>query len=416
VALAPRPALPHAPRPAGSSRGRRWRARTIARIAGFAGVLALVASLAVAAPAAAAGSTLYVSPSGHNSAPCSYAHPCRTISHAVSKAAAGSTIVVRKGTYHEQVFITKRLTLRGHDATINASGLLRSISPLSGYGIIGMGVLVAGHGASGSVVEGFRVENAPAEGILVAMTSGVRVLHNEVVHNDVGATHTFNPAPAECGAQGNVPGDCGEAIHFLSVAHSSALWNNVHGNVGGFLLTDEVGPTHGNLIEHNVSKNNQFDCGITLPSHNADAVSNPSKGGVYNNVIAYNLSEGNGGAGVGMFAPFPGAASYNNVVVGNTLLNNGEAGVAIHAHTPGENVSGNVIVANRISGNGIDPDFVNTTTHIGIAIGSAADSVRVVVSANRISHENVGIYRVGPIHVIGLWSNHFGSAVGIRVK
>jgi hypothetical protein len=416
VELAPLPAAVHAPQPTGASPTRRWRARTIARLAGFAGVLAMVASVAIAGPVAAAGSTLYVSPSGSNAASCSWAHPCRTISHAVAKATAGSTVIVRSGTYHEQVFITKRLTLRGHDATINASGRLRSISPLRGFGIIGMAVLVAGPAASGSVVQGFRIENAPAEGILVAMTSRVTVLDNEVLHNDVGATHTFDPAPSECAAQGNVPGDCGEAVHFLSVVDSRAVGNNVHDNVGGFLLTDEVGPTHGNLIKHNISKNNASDCGITLPSHNADAVADPSKGGVYDNVIADNLSEGNGGAGVGMFAPFPGTASYDNVVVGNTLLNNGEAGVAIHSHAPGQNVNGNVIVANRISGNGIDPDFVNTTTHIGIAIGSAADSVHVVVAANRISHEDVGIYRVGPIHVVGLWSNIFGSSVGVRVK
>ncbi|HET9613386.1 MAG TPA: NosD domain-containing protein [Candidatus Limnocylindrales bacterium] len=410
--LARRPVVPTGSAPRGR---RRWRA--IGRVAGVAGVLALVASLAVAGSAAASGvATLYVSPLGSNAASCSWAHPCRTISHTVSVAPAGSIIVVRAGTYHEQVFVTKRLTLRGFGATINANGLLGSINPLRGFGIIGMGVLVAGPGASGSVVEGFRVENAPAEGILVAMTSHVRILNNEVLHNDRGATTTFNPAPAECAEQGNVPGDCGEGVHFLTVASSRAMWNDVHDNVGGFLLTDEVGPTHGNLIEYNVSKDNKLDCGITLPSHNGDAVSDPSKGGVYDNVVAYNLSEGNGGAGVGMFAPFPGAAAYDNVIVGNTLLDNAEAGVSIHSHTPGQNVNGNVIIGNRISGNGIDPDFVNTTTHIGIAIGSVADSVHVVVAANRISHENVGIYRIGPIHVIGLSSNIFSSTVGVHIK
>jgi len=381
-------------------------------VAGLGGVLALVASLIVAGPAAASGSTrLYVSTAGSNSWPCTLARPCRTISHAIRVASAGSAITVEPGTYHEQVFITKRLTLRGFGATINASGLLGGLAPLKGMGIFGMAVLIAGPGAAGTVVEGFRIENAPAEGILAAQTSHVSLLFNDLFSNDKGATTHFSALPVECAEQGNVPGDCGEALHLLSVTSSRAIGNNVHDNVGGFLLTDEVGPTHDNVIASNVARNNKLDCGITLPSHNADAVAHPDKGGVYDNIVIDNLSVGNGGAGVGMFAPFPGAASYDNLVVDNTLLNNGEAGVAIHSHAPGQKVSGNVIVGNRISGNGIDPDFVNSTTHIGIAIGSVADSVSVKVVANSISHETVGIYLVGPIHARGLSTNTFSSTV-----
>jgi nitrous oxidase accessory protein NosD len=413
--VSPRPRAPESGRPTTvQTSGHR---RTLLRSAATAVAGAILASLVAVAPIVAANGphTLYVATTGSDGASCTSEHPCLTISHAVDVAAPGSTVVVRDGTYHEQVFITKRLTLRGDDATIDASGLLAGLPPFDGMGIIGMAVLVAGPGANGSVVEGFTIENAPAEGILVLKTSHVAILHNELDHNDVGATTAFQPLPAECAAQGNIPGDCGEALHFMGVANSRAVGNNVHDNVGGFLLTDEVGPTHHNLIANNISRNNLLDCGITLPSHNADAVGDPSKGGVYDNTIVHNLSEGNGGAGVGMFAPFPGTASYDNHVIDNTLRNNGEAGVAIHAHAPGENVSGNVIVGNRISGNGIDPDFVDVTTHIGIALGSAVDPVSVTIAANRISHEDVGIYRVGTFHVRGLRSNKFASTVTVRI-
>ena len=75
-----------------------------------------------------------------------------------------------------------------------------------------------------------------------------------------------------------------------------------------------------------------------------------------------------------------------------------------------------MIVGNHVSGNGIDPDFVNSSTHIGIAIGSAADTVTVTVAANGISNEDVGIYRIGPIHVRGLLTNRFASTVAVHVK
>jgi hypothetical protein len=390
--------------------------RAVARIAGLAVTAALVVSLfAVGTAAAATGATLYVSASGSDGGSCTLSAPCATISHAVDVASPGSTISVGAGTYHEQVFVFKRLTLVGHGATIDASGLLGGAPPLSGFGIIGMAVLIAGPGAAGTVFQGFVVENAPAEGILAAMTSNVSILHNRVLHNDMGATTAFDPLPFECAAQGEIPGDCGEAIHLLSVAWSRAAWNDVHDNVGGFLLTDEVGPTHGNVVANNVSRDNKLDCGITLPSHNGDAVADASKGGVYDNTIINNLSVGNGGAGVGMFAPFPGTASYDNHVNGNVLRDNGEAGIAIHAHAPGQNVSGNVIVGNWVSGNGVDPDFVDTSSHIGIMLGSVAVPVTVTVAANRISNEDVGIYRSGSITARGLASNKFASSVGIRI-
>ena len=145
------------------------------------------------------------------------------------------------------------------------------------------------------------------------------------------------------------------------------------------------------------------------------ALTDPTKGGVYDNLVIDNVSEGNGGAGVGMFAPFPGTASYNNWVIGNELRNNGEAGVGIHAHAPGQNVSGNVIVDNRISGNGIDPDS-GSGHPTGIALFSAVVPVTVVVADNHISNEYWGIFRAGPLTIHGLSSNHYSSSVTTHIN
>jgi hypothetical protein len=191
--------------------------------------------------------------------------------------------------------------------------------------------------------------------------------------------------------------------------------NVVENNIGGILITDEFGPAAHNVISGNVSKNNLQDCGITLPSHNAMALTDPTKGGVYDNLVIDNVSEGNGGAGVGMFAPFPGTASYNNWVIGNELRNNGEAGVGIHAHAPGQNVSGNVIVDNRISGNGIDPDS-GSGHPTGIALFSAVVPATIVVADNHISNEYWGIFRAGPLTIQGLSSNHYSSSVTTHIN
>ena len=387
--------------------------RRLGRVAMVGLTIVMAGALFVAPTVAASPPGLYVSRAhGSDANPCSSSMPCQTIGHAVSMAAAGATIHVADGTYAEQVSITKKLTLVGDDAIIDATGQTGGIQPLAGKGIVGYGLLVFGPGASGTVVKGFTVEHALGEGILVAATSRVLIQNNTVRLNDAGfnTTMTF-----ECQAQGNIPGDCGEGVHFLSVTWSRLVGNLIENNVGGVLVTDEIGPSAHNTISHNVSKNNAMDCGITLPSHNAMAMSDPTMGGVYDNLVFANVSEGNGGAGVGMFAPFPGTASYNNRVIDNVLRNNGEAGIGIHAHAPGQNVSGNSIIGNWVSGNGIDPDS-GSGHPTGIALFSAVVPVTVAVVANHVSHEYWGIFRAGSLTIHGLSSNHFSSSVTTPVN
>ena len=93
---------------------------------------------------------------------------------------------------------------------------------------------------------GFTVRNALGEGLLAAgLTSPLRYLsitHNSVVHNDLGGGVPPASAYFECAAQGQIPGDCGEGIHFVAVAYSQISGNHIADNSGGVLLTDETGP------------------------------------------------------------------------------------------------------------------------------------------------------------------------------
>jgi nitrous oxidase accessory protein NosD len=361
---------------------------------GFAAAFVVALSLGAVNAFASTGG-LYVSASSGNDAnSCSAATPCATIGRALAVAGAqGARIRVAPGTYREQVNVTSPTDLIGYGATIDATGLDK-------------GIMISGPGAAGSHVRGFTVENANTEGIFAVSTWGVTIAGNTVLNNDQKHDTDYSQA---CMTVDEVPGDCGEALHLMGVADSRVLGNDIENNIGGILITDETGPSHGNLIKHNVSRNNPEDCGITLPSHNGNAVADPSVAGVYGNFIVDNLSEGNGGAGVGMFAPFPGTASYNNYVVHNTLRNNGEAGIAIHGHTAGENVSGNVILHNDVSGNGVDPD-TGSGHPTGIALLSI-DPTRVVVLGNRISNEYWGIFSNGPLQIFAPQANRFAPSV-----
>ena len=127
-------------------------------------------------------------------------------------------------------------------------------------------------------INGFTVKGAVGEGILATGCTD-RLHHrrdhfrNTVTGNDTGGNDPSTVYP-QCQASGGVPGDCGEGVRLMGLAHSEIAGNTISSKSGGILLTDEFGPTHGNLISKNVVKNNVFDCGITLPGHNPGAYVN----------------------------------------------------------------------------------------------------------------------------------------------
>ena len=363
-------------------------------------VLALGAGAASAAPQA----TRYVSPSGADTGTCA-STPCLTIGYAVGQASAGDTVSVAAGTYTESVSITKQLTLAGGGATIDATGHDH-------------GIEILGAASAGTTVRGFTVRNAGLEAIFADQTSNLTIANNSLLDNDL----LFFVENSPC--VGSLD-DCGEALHLQSVTGSTITGNLVQDNVGGILLTDEEGPTAGNTISNNQVLDNAQDCGITLASHFfsfAGAVA-PGVGGVYQNQVLNNTSNGNGAAGIGIFGGPPGAAAWGNVVSGNTAMNNGLPGVAIHSHFALQNVEGNVVVNNTLSGNGGDDDaetpggagvvvFADVTHNPIPFLPPASPIAHTTVAANRISNEDIGIYTLGATKVSGLPSNKFDSTVG----
>ena len=362
-----------------------------------ASVFALAAAWLVLVPGQAAAATIrLVSPSGNNSGDC-VGSPCATIGYAVSQANAGDAILVATGTYRESVRVEKRLSLVGQGATIDAAGFDN-------------GIVISGGSAAGTAVRGFTVENAGLEGLFAVQTSNLTIAGNTLHDND--AYGPFDPLCV------NQPDDCGEALHLQSVTGSTVSENLVQNNVGGILLTDEDGPTSGNTISRNRVLDNTLDCGITLASHwfQLGAPVAAGVGGVYDNSVLFNVSNGNGAAGIGIFAGPPGAAAYGNVVNGNTAMDNGLPGVAIHSHTPFQNVNDNTIVNNTLAGNGPDDDVAGDDDATGITVFSAVDPIpHTTVANNRISDEHYGIFAYNTRKLSGLPSNKMSDSVAVPI-
>jgi Periplasmic copper-binding protein (NosD) len=357
-----------------------------------------------------------------------------TIQSAVNAAPAGGNVVVCPGTYYEQVVIAKPLTLTGRHATIDETG----VTPTFQVMLPGLGTqtIFAAVVMESSWINftGFRVQHAQGEGILAAglngPVSGIVISRNSVVHNDLGGGVPPKSMYFQCAAEGAVPGDCGEGVHFAGgVAYSTIRDNFIAYNSGGVLLSDDVGPTHNNVVEDNIVTANTSDCGITVPGHNPMAVNaagvpQPSVAGVYRNAILNNVVTGNGvvgegGAGVLFANAAPGTASYDNLVQGNYIAGNGLAGVTMHAHGPASNedLNGNVIVRNSIGKNNVlgdtldgppGPADLKTT---GVLVFSGGTPVTVTIAHNHIFDNHYGIWLSLPVKAFGLRTNSFRHVI-----
>lgn len=362
---------------------------------------------AAAADAADTDAAANVSPRGCNGA--SYT----TIGDAVNAAQSGDTIVVCPGVYAEDVVVPagKSLSLRGiGNPIVNATGDDNGIQVL----------------ASNSTVDGFTVGYANGEGILVgprigsddptAEISNVTISHNTVVGNDQGnpsAQTITSSSYAQCNGSQAGPGDCGEGIHLLAVEGSTVANNDVTGNDGGILLTDESGPTDGNTISGNDVSNNVYDCGITIAGHHVGVFNTtthqwatvlPTVGGVFDNTVKNNVTNSNGvlgqGGGILLATGAPGGAVDDNTIRGNSAAGNGLAGITVHSHSPGENLNGNVLKDNTLGVNNIDgdPDFGGNTppaidpSTTGILVATAVSPISITIKHNTIEFDTYGIW------------------------
>jgi hypothetical protein len=215
----------------------------------------------------------------------------------------------------------------------------------------------------------------------------------------------------------------------MHVSYSLVMSNQVYGNTGGILLTDETGPTAYNTISDNRVTSNLYDCGITLAGHNGNAVSSGgASAGVYGNTIKDNTVNGNGtkgeGGGILMATGVPGGGVWGNLVEGNTAKHNGLAGVVIHAHAPGEDLNSNRIKSNVLSHNGLadksEAEFGENNGHrnvtVDILVGSDVVKLKgIVVKGNTLKDAHYGVFTKNDSKKVSKRRNFF-KHVHVKVK
>ena len=354
-----------------------------------------IAASALTPPVAAAstsprGDTLYVSSSATGTSG-SAGRSCdaagyRTIGSALKRVGDGDTVVVCAGTYREHVTLSKAVTLHGDG------------NPVIDATSFNVAVRITGDGAA---LEGLTITNATGQGVFATKVANITIKRNVVEHNDLGvggkSTYLY------CTTKNFVP-DCGEGIHLSGVADSRVEGNTVQNNSGGILVSDELGPTHDNVITGNTVVDNTLNCGITIVGHkrgavDADGKLHPKAAGVYDNTFTKNVVTNNGttgtGAGILLANPKAGMATYRNTIRANTINQNGLAGVTVNENTTGQYIDGNVITANIVGTNNLLRSATagqGSTTAISVFVADGARDVKVTVSSNTISSNVYGIY------------------------
>lgn len=128
------------------------------------------------------------------------------------------------------------------------------------------------------------------------------------------------------------------------------------------------------------------------------------------------MTDGNGGAGLLVAAPYPGTAAYDNTFIGNHVAENGAGGFQLHSHTPQQDDSGNELIGNYFGTNNLvgDPDSGDQDTTAIILFSAAVPITNTLILGNVINGDTDGIWQTSNVTATGLRLNVFAN-VGTKV-
>jgi parallel beta-helix repeat protein len=310
------------------------------------------------------------------SATTRFVSPGQSIQAAIDAASPGDTIVLRPGTYHESLSITKdRITILGNGATLeppttapepNTCDLVFADDPSTAVGG-GNGVCIAGtidfetfevtkyvqkpriqglraNGFEGSGIFAFGAENAVFSGnttlndgeygIFALSSKGTQISTNRTSGAGEAGIYVGGSHPATAKVIGNDTSDNFLGIFIRDAEGISVTGNKSRNNCAGLLvLADAPGPAGSANVTGNIFKDNTKVCeldedeGGGILSGIGVAISGGHDVRVVGNIITGN-KPGEGGedtqfsGGVAVATGDGGTTPTNNVIRGNVIKNN----------------------------------------------------------------------------------------------
>lgn len=253
-------------------------------------------------------------------------HPYANITSALANAQNGNAIFVHNGTYHENLYVDKNVSLTGEN---------RDTTVIEGYyTYLGNVLRVVADAVS---ISGFTIQDNWC-GIAILSTGGCLVTANRITN---------------CKYQGG--------------------GGEIYKTGRGIMLSDSINV----IVTGNLADGNDRDVSIENAEDSTieeNTIVNAASWGVVSEgsrriTIRNNIIENNSYEGIYL------AGSYNNTIVGNTVVHNGDEGIYLGAsenntilgntvsQNPGEGIwidwsSGNCVIGNNLTNNGKRGIFV----------------------------------------------------------
>ena len=343
------------------------------------------------------------------------------IQWAVDNASAGDTIIVRDGTYIENVKVNKSLTIKSENGSANC------IVHVAVYGAVF-------HVTADNVnISGFTIKGGNY-GIYLEHAENCYITNNKVSGNGCGICLWYSSNSTICGndisgsvsgiclyyssngnvvSGNNVSGNRDEGIYLRGSSNNVISGNNVSGNgLHGIYLYLSC---NGNVISgNNVSGNGLHGICLSYSSDNVISGNNVSGNrdeGIHlyhssDNVISGNNVSGNERYGIYL------DDSSNNVISGNNVSGNRDEGIRL------DGSDRNVISGNNVSGNGrygiylyyyssVNVIYLNNFINNTYSVGSVSTNINIWNSTEKITYTYKG--RTYTSYLGNYWSDYAGN-------
>jgi len=236
-----------------------------------------------------------------------------SIQAAVKNATNGDTIVVYPGTYTENVYVNKELTIMSQSG--NPEDTIVEATYNYVIRVDADNVTISGFNVTGSPrgISLYRVENCIVDNNIASNSNeGIVLEHssNNSLTNNTAKNHRYN------------------GIMLYSSSSNTLTSNTAEKNSIGIRLY----PSSNNVLINNTASNNK-NCGIVLdsPSNNNTLTSNTASnndncgvvGSCSNSTLTSNVVSNNKNSGISL------SSSSNNTLFSNTISNNGYVGIGL---------------------------------------------------------------------------------------
>jgi len=296
------------------------------------------------------------------------------IQWAVNNASAGDTIIVRPGTYNENVDVDKSLEIRSYSQNPSDTIVKASSSNDHVFYVTADNVYISGFTMTGAT--GYKA------GIYLYNSNNCRIENVKASNNWAGIC--LPSSSNNTIANNIVSSNNGYGIHLSSSSNNTIANNNVSNNWDGICLYDSSSNT---IANNNVSSNNWFGIYLSGSSNTIanNIVSSNNCDGIYlwyssNNTIANNIVSSNNDDGICLYD------SSNNIIANNNVSNNCD-GIDLSGS------SNNIIANNNVSSNNDDGICLYDSSSNTIANNNVSNNWDGIwldySSSNTIANNNV---------------------------